>query len=301
MAKKDKNKNQILSHGKETATSQKGGASRLVKVKEPGLRFNNEGFDYVFCLIVVVLLLFGLAMVFSASYMEGMLKYNDAYKYIKTQGMAAIIGIIIMFFVSSVDYHIFFNSKFVTLGYVAVLALLSYTTLFGNENAGARRWINILGQSFQTSEAMKPVLVIFLAFLAVKNQKRLNSFVKGSLPLIFVIAPVCINMVFQRHISGLLIMLALSACIIVLSGMPWKEIFKIGALLGVGAVAAALIYSLSKGGGLDYIFTRFESMGSLDEVGINDDNWQLAQSLIAIGSGGWFGLGFGCPNRKTTL
>ncbi len=292
------NQNRITAHGDTKKRDKKSGKARRVKVIEPGFRLNNDPIDFVFLIIVVVLLIFGLAMVFSASYMEGMLNYNDPFKYIKTQGLAAVIGIIAMYIVSSIDYHIFYNTKIVTLGFFAVLGLLTYTTIFGNENAGARRWIEILGQSFQTSEAMKPVLVIFLAFMVVKNQNRLGKFFKGGLPLILVIAPVCINMVFQRHISGLLIMLALTACVIVLSGMPWKNILIIGGVLLVGAGGAIVAYSLLKGGGLGYILTRFESMGTVDSGSIGDENWQLAQSLIAIGSGGWFGLGFGESRQK---
>ena len=297
MLKKNKNKNRTSSYGNETAISRNGGASRL-KPKFQWPRFINESFDFPFFIIIIVLLVFGLAMVFSASYMEGMLKYNDAYKYIRTQGKAAIAGFIVMFLISAIDYHWLFNSGIIALGYLAGLGALCYTTLFGNETAGARRWINLFGQSFQTSEAVKPILVVVVAYLVVRNQKRLGSFVNGSLPLIFVIAPILINMLLQRHISGLAIMLALACCVILISDMPLKQFFKMVAVLGVVGVCGIVLYSYIKGGNLNYIITRFESMGSLDEVGITDENWQLAQSLIAIGSGGWFGLGFGESRQK---
>ena len=111
-------------------------------------------------------------------------------------------------------------------------------------------------------------------------------------------APVCAAMVLQRHISGLLIMCALFACVVVVSGMPWKDIFKLGAILAVFALVAAVVFSVSRGGGLSYIFDRIASMSSVEDGEINDDTWQTAQSLIAIGSGGWFGLGFGESRQK---
>lgn len=296
-----KRKNYIIGNGYESPPSDSApeeSSQARVKRKEPGLRISEGSLDMLFFVIIIVLLVYGLIMMFSASYMEGLLNYGDGYKFVRTQIMAAAFGIFFMLVISLIDYHIFMNSNIIILGYIVMLGILTYTSFFGDAKHDARRWIEIGSLSFQPSEAMKPVLIIFMAFLAVKNQKHLSSFSKGSIPFLAVMAPVCVNMVLQRHISGLLIMCAIGACVIVLSGMPWKDIIRLGAILLVGAIVAAVLYSAAKGGGLDYIFDRFSSMGGVEEGEINDDTWQTAQSLIAIGSGGWFGLGFGESRQK---
>ncbi len=268
------------------------------KVKEPGLRIFDGNIDSLFFVIVIVLLVFGIIMMFSASYIAGLAE-GDGYKYVKTQGVAAIFGIFVMIFISFFDYHILMNSKLITLGFLVSLALLTYTSFFGYEVANAKRWIQI-GESFtfQPSEIMKVVLVIYLSFLICKNEQNLRSFTKGVIPLCIVLGVVCGNMVLQRHVSGLLIMCALGAVVIFVGGMPWKQIFQLAGIIAVVAAVFLLLYSAMSGGGLSYVLDRFTSMGTAESGEIDNDNWQIAQSLIAIGSGGWFGLGFGESRQK---
>ncbi|MCC8195732.1 MAG: putative lipid II flippase FtsW [Ruminococcus sp.] len=277
-------------------------AKKAKKIKEPRLRLIDGSMDPVFFVIVVVMLVYGLIMVFSASYIEGLTYYDNGYRFVRTQGMAAIIGVIAMLFISFFDYHILFNSNVVILGYTAMLGLLTCTSFFGTENAGARRWIEIGSFSFQPSEAMKPVLIIFTSFLCVKlleNPKRQSMpFLARYLPLLGSLALVCLNMVLQRHISGLLIMGAIWLCVVLLSGIPYKDIAKMLGIIIVGGVAVLLLYSTMREGGLSYISDRLTSMTTIDEGVVTDDNWQTMQSLIAIGSGGWFGLGFGESRQK---
>ncbi len=269
------------------------------KEKEPGLRLFDGPIDSVFFLIIIVLLVFGIVMMFSASYVEG-LSHGDGYMYVKTQCFAAVVGILLMVFISFWDYHILMNSKIVILAFIAMLGLLTYTTFFGHEEYGARRWLEIGSMSLQPSELMKPVLIVFLAYIMVKKNSKFNSFRKDVIPLIVVMGLVCINMVFQRHISGLLIMGVIGMVVIFVGGIPWKRFMQIIGIILLAAVLAVLAYSVLTDGGLGYILTRLNSQDSMSQenLEINDDNWQTAQSLIAIGSGGWFGLGFGESRQK---
>ena len=283
----------------KTVHSGDAAASKKKKRRQPGLRIADGNMDMLFFVIIVVMLVYGLIMVFSASYIEGLMsESHDGYAFVRTQGVAAIIGVLLMIFISFFDYHILMNSRVVMIGYFGMLGLMYYTAFFGNDVHGAKRWIKIGSTSFQPSEAMKPVLVVVVAFLLIKYLPKDISPTKKFIPLLVVMAPVCAAMVLQRHISGLLIMCALFACVVVVSGMPWKDIFRLGAILAVFALVAAVIFSVSRGGGLSYIFDRIASMSSVEDGEINDDTWQTAQSLIAIGSGGWFGLGFGESRQK---
>ncbi|MCD7770894.1 MAG: putative lipid II flippase FtsW [Oscillospiraceae bacterium] len=277
-------------------------AKKAKKTREPGLRLIDGSMDPVFFVIVIVMLVYGLIMVFSASYIEALTYYDDGYRFVRTQGIAAIIGVVVMLFVSFFDYHILMNSNVVVIGYLAMLGLLTYTSFFGTENAEARRWIEIGSFSFQPSEAMKPVLIIFTSFLCVKlldNPKRQNMpLLRKYFSLLLTLALVCFNMVLQRHISGLLIMGAIWFCVVLLSGIPYKDIAKMAVIIAVGGISVLLLYAATREGGLSYISDRLTSMSTIDEGVITDDNWQTMQSLIAIGSGGWFGLGFGESRQK---
>ncbi|MBQ8624276.1 MAG: FtsW/RodA/SpoVE family cell cycle protein [Oscillospiraceae bacterium] len=267
------------------------------KVKEPGLRIYDGNIDSLFFVIIIVLLVFGIIMMFSASYVAGLAE-GDGYKYVKTQGMAAVIGILAMIFISFFDYHILMNSKVVTFGFLAVLALLTYTSFFGEAVAGARRWIEIGSFSVQPSEIMKVALIIYMSHLICKNDHNLGSFTKGVIPLCMVMGVVCANMVLQRHISGLLIMCALGAVVIFVGGMPWKQIFQLIGIIVAAALVFMLLYSAFSGGGLSYITDRFASSEELESGDTQGAYWQITQSLIAIGSGGWLGLGFGESRQK---
>lgn len=272
------------------------------KVKEPKEKrlwhFINPGdaIDPVFFVIVIVLLVFGLIMMFSASYVDGLAK-GDGYMYVRTQCKAAVIGIILMVAISFADYHILMSSKVVIPAFFAMLALLTYTSLWGHAEAGARRWIYIGGQSIQPSEMMKPVLIVFLAYIMVMKKDNFSNFKRDVFPIFLVLGLVCVNMIKQRHISGLLIIAAIGFVVIYVGGMPYKQLFQLGIALVVTAAIAILAYSLLSGGGLGYVVERIKSMSQASEV-TTDETWQTRQSLIAIGSGGWFGLGFGESRQK---
>lgn len=277
---------------------------KKTKVAEPKLRAAEGSIDYLFAVIVAVLLVFGMLMMFSASYMEGLLSSTrDGYMYLRTQMIAAVIGIIALYAICSVDYHIFLNTKVVLIGYCMIVGLLTYTTFKGVGKAEAVRWLQIPiggGFNFQTSEAAKAVLIVVLSYIAVR---RMQSIYIGKLEIrggwmLIAMAPICVNMVFERHISGLIIMCVIYACIVVMSGMSLVSILKLGAILGGAAGVAVLAYMSTKEGGFAYIATRLSNMKITPQTELTDDNWQNFQSLIAMGSGGWFGLGFGASRQK---
>lgn len=285
-------------------TKQSGKNTKKVKkkVKEPkekkpwSIIYDDGSIDPVFFIIVVVLLVFGLIMMFSASYVDGLAK-GDGYMYVRTQCLAAAIGIVLMVGISMSDYHILMNANIVIPAFLVMLALLTYTSLLGDAEYDARRWIYIGSLSIQPSELMKPVLIVFLAYIMVMKKGNFTNFKKDVLPILVVLGLVCVNMVMQRHISGLLIMAAIGLVVIYVGGMPYKQLAQLGLALLIAAGLAVLAYSLKSGGGLDYVIERIKTMAIASEES-NDETWQTRQSLIAIGSGGWFGLGFGESRQK---
>lgn len=301
--------NYILSHGSGNGgkpvnpPAQAQNEQRAVKKpkpKEPGLRIYDGNLDMLFFAIVIVLLVYGIIMMFSASYIAGLSESGDGYKYVRTQGFAAIIGVVMMIFISFFDYHILMNSKVVLLGFLVALAMMFMVFLpepIGYSVAGAHRWIMIGSTSFQPSELMKPVLVVFLAFLLAREHKVINQ-KREMWRYVFIMGCVCGTMVLQRHISGLLLMTAIGFCVMYIGGLPVKQLIRIGVVLLVLAILGALLISALGIVDLSYVLDRFTSMSQADSGEMTDDSWQTSQSLIAIGSGGWFGLGFGESKQK---
>lgn len=285
-------------------TQRKRVKTKKPKKKEPGLRIYDGNLDMLFFAVVIVLLVYGIIMMFSASYIAGLSSSaHDGYMYVRTQGIAAVAGVIMMIFISFFDYHILMNSKIVLFGFLGGAALLTYTSFFGDAVARARRWITIGGSpeggglSIQPSELMKPILIVFLAYLISKNQNM--TFGRKELwRYVVVFGVVCGNMVLQRHISGLLLMVAIGFMVLFIGGMPIKDIVKLGAVLAALGIAVAVLASVLGFIDLSYVLDRFTSMSTADSGEITDENWQTTQSLIAIGSGGWFGLGFGESRQK---
>ena len=279
-------------------------AQKKPKIKEPGLRIYDGSLDMVFFAVVIVLLVYGIIMMFSASYIAGLSSSaHDGYMYVRTQGFAAVVGVVMMIFISFFDYHILSNSKIVFIGFLGGLALLTYTSFFGDAVAKARRWITIGGSpeggglSFQPSELMKPILIVILAFLISKS--KTSALGKRDLTrYIFIFLAVCGNMVLQRHISGLILMVTIGFVVMFVGGVPIKDLIKIAAILGVIGAVGVLLISMLGIIDLSYVFDRFTSMSTADSGEMTAENWQTAQSLIAIGSGGWFGTGFGESKQK---
>ena len=278
-------------------------AQRRVKKprpKEPGLRIYDGNLDMLFFAVVIVLLVYGIIMMFSASYIAGLSSpAHDGYMYVRTQGIAAVIGVIMMIFISFFDYHILMNSKIVLTGFFAgiVMMLLVFSPI-GHGERGAYRWIQIGSWSFQPSEMLKAILIVFLSYLVVKHQQHFNDFKKGVFPMAVILGIVCFLMVIQRHISGLLLMMVIGFCVLFIGGMPIKQLIRIGMILMVLGIIAVLLVTALGIVDLSYVFDRFTSMSQADSGEITDDSWQTSQSLIAIGSGGWFGLGFGESKQK---
>ena len=128
--------------------------------------------DTAFLLIVLILLAFGLIMVFSASYANALYYDHDSLLYIKKQGLFAVVGIVAMLLISKIDYR--WYKKFVLPIYLFGLGLLVVVLFF--EHNGARRWINLgpLG-TFQPSEYMKLAVIIIFATMIAANYERMRT------------------------------------------------------------------------------------------------------------------------------
>ena len=252
---------------------------------------------------LAVIMIFGLVMLFSASYTTGYLRMGDSFHYIKQQALCMILGLGCMFLISYVDHR--FLRKMVVPGYFIVLAMLAVTLTMAPLN-GCRRWIRFAGLTLQSSEVAKFEMILFSSHLAAKapQVERLDperrilltprewlrvrvwkQLVVPVLPLI----PVVILLAMEPHMSGIVLTVAVVGTILLLSGSG-------GILTWVGAGTAGLMLEtlLSHVDSIPYLQDRLD--GWTQDLSKMTD--QTVQSLYAIGSGGLTGLGLGNSKQK---
>lgn len=274
-----------------TDSAQKNGGEQIVK----------GPMDLPFFMIIVILLIVGMVMMFSAGYAWAISKGYEGSYYFRHQLAMAAIGIVGMVIVSCIDYHILKKPFFVfgSLGAAIVLMILCRVGPFAAPRGDAYRWINIAGQSFQPSEVLKLAVILLFATLISNNYSRMNQFKYGVLPFGICLGAVAGLMFMQRHFSGMIIIGVIGITMMFVGGTNMKHIAILG-ILAVAAVALLMVIMVNVKGNA-YVMNRIIAWRdpfdeSLREQGI--DTYQQKNSLIAIGSGGLFGLGLGNSRQK---
>ncbi len=248
-----------------------------------------KSIDFTFLIVVLMLLAYGLIMVFSASSASAHYLYNDAFYFIKRQFLWALVGLAAMFVTSRINYKLYYRFAIPILIATAVLLILVKIPGIGQVRNGARRWLGVGQLTFQPSEIAKYALIIFLAKSLPHNQDLLKKFWTGFVPYLLVIGVVAGLVLIEPHMSGAMIIGIIGVMMLFLAGAKiWH--FVVLALPAAGAVAAMIAIS-------PYRMQRFLTF--LDPFSdILGDSWQVVQSLYAIGSGGLFGLGLGQSRQK---
>lgn len=280
-----------LGFRRSTAGSSRGSGARAVMTLD--LAGESSGAYLASGLIALTLLLvgFGLLSVYSASSFtaqsEGL---PDSY-YLVQQTARALVGMAALLAASFVDYRVYRHLAWPALA--ATIALLIIVVLPGTEAIaprinGARRWL-MPGVTVQPSELAKIAIVIWTAALVVKKQDRLRSLRHGLLPFLVVIGPVCLLILLEPHLSGALLVGALAFIVLFAGGG------RLGHFLFLGMLGLPVLWDQVVNTG--YRMNRM--MAFLKPgMGADDIGYQLNQSLIAIGSGGLFGVGFGQSRQK---
>lgn len=264
--------------------------------KRWNIRWIKPDLDRPFLVIVMTLLILGIVMMFSASYAWGLYDYGDGYYYAKKQIIAAVMGIVVMYIVSHLDYHMYQNTKLAYLFFIFTWLLNLFTAFKGREVAGARRWITI-GIEFQPSELLKVAIIIIFAYIISMNYSKFSKkWTYGIIPFAIVMGLCAMVLVLQRHMSGVLIVGMIGLSLMFVGGVPRKNFWAfVGVCAGAG-VLFLLVKSITDGN-LGYISERIQSWRD-PSSDIKGSTYQTWQSLLAIGSGGIFGLGFGESKQK---
>ena len=264
-------------------------------MKKTTKSFSNQPIDFMLLAIVFIMLATGIIMVMSASSPTSLSETGSSYSYVKTQAISAILGLILMYFISKIDYRIY--KKFDKIIYIGVIILLASVGLIGKEVGGAKRWIDLGFLSFQPSEIAKIGLIIFYASLLTNNKEKLGEMGKGFFyPLLYLLPVIAILVGVQNHLSATLLIIMIIAVMMLMAGTKLRYFLTFGlAGLGIGATGLVVI-AKTTGSGL-FRLKRFVTFLN-PFADVQGDGWQIIQSLYAIGSGGLFGVGLGNSTQK---
>ena len=272
----------------------------LMDIREWQIRSKGLGMvDLPFFFIVIILLVIGIIMMFSASYAWAISEGKAGTYYAVKQIMCASGGIVAMFILSKIDYH-FFQNKMIAFGLFIVCLLMMILILIkpiglGVELNNATRWIHFGKLQFQPSEVMKFAIVILFALMITNNYKRMKEFKVGVLPFFVILATIAALMMLQPHLSGTILICLMGVVMIFTGGAKMSHLLIVG-LVGATLLSIVVIYKIEVSG-FSYFSKRFQSWRyPFSDIGGN--TWQTSQSLIAIGSGGFFGMGLGNSRQK---
>ena len=257
---------------------------------------NANTIDMPLLITVLILLSLGIVMILSASAPSALAEYGDSYKYVKTQALAAVLGIVAMIFLSRFKYDYF--KKFYKIIYAFSIIIL-FTVLIpkiGIESNGARRWIRLAGMQIQPSEITKIGLIIFFAGYYSDEKNKLDTFVGSCvIPIIALLIPVGLLLLIQNHMSAGIVMSFVTLVLIVMSGCQIKYLAYLFSI-GVTGVLMLLVFfkdKLTNGFRSDRIEAWLHPMDNPSGTA-----YQTIQGLYAIGSGGLFGVGLGESKQK---
>jgi len=242
-------------------------------------------------ILVGALVLFGLVVLSSASGPLGYQVFGDYYYYIKHQILFGVIpGFAALLICLKINYH-FWRDKAMML-FVASLVLMGLVFIpgIGSEYGTARSWINIFGFSFQPSELVKLTFLFYLAaWLEARGERKVKDLKAGLLPFLIALGFVMILMILQPDIGTMSIIVLTAVIVYISAGASWLHV---GVVTGLGILLVAALIKAAP-----YRAARFMTFlhPELDPQGIG---YHINQALLAIGSGGIFGLGLGHSKQK---
>lgn len=246
-----------------------------------------SSFDGILFATVIVLSLFGLIMIFSASAPSAFSLYGDSFYFVKKQLLWTILGFGVLFFCSSFDYRKY--KKLSVAIYILNIILLIAVLVIGVETKGAKRWINLGIGTVQPSEFTKVSIVILLANYFEVLGKTKQTIKNVYIPLIVLVLIPCCLLILQPHLSVIIIIAATVFGMLLCYGIKFKFYLPIivAGVAGLGFLAISAPYRLKR-------ITAFMDPFA-DKLG---DGWQIVQSIYAISSGGVFGLGLSRSRQK---
>ncbi|HAL50569.1 MAG: Stage V sporulation protein E [Candidatus Uhrbacteria bacterium GW2011_GWD2_41_121] len=250
--------------------------------------------DHIFLLLILGLTIFGLLILASASgpvaYTD---KFGDSFYFVKHQVLSGVLpGFVLMFLASIFPYQMYKKVAFPLLILSIALLILVFIPGIGTDfGTFANSWVQIGGLSFQPAEIVKLTFLIYLcAWMAQRaGGGKIQDFSEGLMPFLFIIGSIAGLILLQPDLGTLSIIGAVALIIYFVAGGSIKHLLAIG----VGCVAAFFLLIQMSPYRAERLMTFLHP--ELDPQGIG---YQINQALLAIGSGGWFGRGYGHSLQK---
>ena len=249
------------------------------KAKKQG----HEPFDYGLLLCVLILVVFGLVVLYSTSAYNGRVKFADSAYYLKKQFFATSLGLAAMYGVSKVEYHKW--ERLAVLGYLVSILLSTAVLFFGDEYNGSKRWLSLGPLSFQPSEFAKVAVILLLASVISRRVHKMKSLRQMFLVMLLIL-PI-VGLVGTNNLSTAIIIMGIAVILVFVASPKYLQFVAMGGL-GVGFLAIFLSVE-------SY---RLERLAIWRNPEAYEKGYQTLQGLYAIGSGGLFGVGYGESMQK---
>lgn len=268
--------------------------SKIVRTNT-GIRKNDiftvGSFDIPFFALTIALLTIGLVMLFSASYPYALQKYGDSYYFFKRQIIFAVAGVVAMLVMSKINYKLL---KVIHRPLLIVTLLLLVVVLFYHTNVDDfKRWIPLGPFTLQPSDIAKFTIVLTMATYVTKHYSKMKNPIYGIVFPILIIGLFCGLIYLEHHLSCTILVFCIGAAIMFAGGTDWR-LFAVGMGIMVAVVALVimnpdLLMNYAGDRIVAWLDKSYEPLGK---------RWQTNNSLYAIGSGGFFGVGLGNSKQK---
>ncbi len=243
----------------------------------------HKKYDKILFISVLILLAFGLVMIYSASSIWAEYKFHDSFRYIKQQALFIVVGLILIRMIMNIDYNKYYEKANIILGICFLLLILVLIPGIGTIRNGSRSWFGIGPFGVQPSEFAKLGLIIFTSKYLSNSNKFLKSYKKGVFPILGVMLIFFGLIMLQPDLGTGLVLAMTIVSLLFIAGVNMKFFFGVGILGIIGVIVLIIIapYRMDR-------ITAFVDPWK-DPLGTG---FQIIQSLYAIGPGGLLGRGY---------
>lgn len=245
--------------------------------------------DFVLVILIAVLTVIGLIMISSASVVMSRTVAGQSNFYLYSQAAAAAIGLVALYICSKIDYRFWAKISPLLLGLSILLLFAVFIPGLGFKHNGAARWINLGFMNLQPSEPIKLALILFLANWFEKKGDDVRELYKGTLPFLAIVGAIAVLILLQPDMGTASVIVSTAGIMFLLAGASVRHVLGLvlAAVASVWGLIIAAPYRMAR-------LTVFMNP-TADSSGAG---YQIQQALVAIGSGGIFGLGFGRSRQK---
>lgn len=236
------------------------------------------------------LLLLGLIMILSASFVTSFAEYGSSFLFFKKQVLWAVIGVVAFVAFMRIDYRKLHGWGYLLLGGVILALFAVLIPGIGVVAGGSSRWLNLGPLSLQPSELGKLALILFAADVFSRKQpSTMRGFAHTMLPMVPVLAVLGLLVMAQPDMGTTLLIGIIGFGMLFMAGAPIRYLVGMGLASGAVAVIAAIAEPYRRDRMLAFLDPWKDPLNT---------GYQTIQSLIALGSGGWFGVGLGASRQK---